>query len=68
MEEFQRIFRQYWLKISLFLGLGLVFFIFFGKFFIWFLAKGVTKLIGLALIGIGLLFRKFKQKKSAATL
>lgn len=65
MEGYRRLLQEYWPKIALFAGLGAVLFFFFGKFFLWFFAKSIVKIAGLALIGIGLLFGKFKNQDTA---
>lgn len=65
MEQYRRLLHEYWPRIALWGGLALLAFLFFGKFFLWFAAKAIFKIIGLLLIGIGLLFRRNQHKINA---
>lgn len=67
MQDYRNIFDRYWPLLAFFLGIGLVVFLIWGKFLLWFFAKAAVKIVGLALIGTVLFFKKFNGKNEAST-
>jgi hypothetical protein len=58
MKNYRQILEEYWPHLALYAGVGITLFLLLGKIFWWFAAKAALKILGLALIGIGFLFRK----------